>query len=161
MEGTDKQGIFNQLNDEFKADLDIFQEETGTQLILGLWTDNTPPSDMFILIGSQEQLLAKAEYLNRRFDLEGISDQLKEKARNGHALCESAVTLGENETILRAIIIVDVGRKPNYCIRRQLMVAFGLFGDLSEKDDSILAIRPTVVRPLTDLDRLFLKNLYQ
>ncbi|MDO6484397.1 hypothetical protein [Shimia thalassica] len=160
VEGENKRASLDSLRDDLAQDINTFQKETGIQIVLGLWSDNNPPPDIFFLLGREEELLARADYLRARFEEPQLPIRMEEKTREAKAICEGVVSLAEGQTILRALILADIKRKPNYCFRRQLMVAFGFFGDLPEGADSILA-EPNSPERITKLDRTFLNHLYR
>jgi len=147
------------LAETFEPDRRILQSETSIRLPIGLWGDEGPEPRIFVLIGTRDQLIGRAHTIARRFDLDTFPAEMADMHASGVPLCNSVISVGQDQTILRAIITVDADAQPFYCLRRQLILAFGLFGDLPAGTPSILASDQGETT-FTELDRRLLRTLY-
>jgi hypothetical protein len=159
VEGKWKADALGLLNDSFEADRILIQNSTGIDLVLGLWGDENPSPSIFVLVGEADEILRRSSYIAERFDVPTFAIELNRAFEGDLGLCNSHITLGEDRAILRAIITVDLAQRPRYCLRRQLLTAFGFFGDLPAGVESILATDQEYLE-LTAFDLDLLSKLY-
>lgn len=159
VEGNEKSSILAGLSEEFDDDRRFIEEATGMKLSLGYWADKNPNPSIFILLGRPEELIARAHFLSRKFEFPKLVEEFEKRFVSDDALCNSFAKVSAKKTIEYALITVDITQNPNYCLRRQLIVALGLVGDLPAEENSILSLGQRE-RFYTELDRALLKILY-
>lgn len=159
--GPSKNEILERLEYGFQKDRSALEQNTGTRIIIGTWDDVDPVSNIFVLVGNRDQLYEAAPYVAKRFrDIDPIVDELNGLYKNGRELCAHAISLGVKNDIIRAVMFVDIDARPNFCMRRNLLAAFGLFGDLPAGVESALSADLSTVK-ITDLDNRLLRRVYR
>ncbi len=156
--GPDKGEFLKYLHPEFQEDAEFLSAKSGKTLDIKLWDGMSKDSSIYVYAGNQRDLIAYSPELDQIFGL-GFTEQIKKLIEEGEPICFSSVSLGGESEITRAVIIVDRSDYPNFCLRRQLISAFGLFGELPTGTDSILG-KGQNRQFFSELDSALLKILY-
>lgn len=160
VEGNDKKSILTKMTGAFDADRKFLEEATGIPISIELWGDTNPAPSVFVLIGKKNELLLRSAYLQKRFDYPNFTSEMAALAARGEGLCYSAVTIGEGGELNRVVIAVERDWSPSYCLRRELIAAFGLFGTLPARAPSILP-SSQLYEYYQEMDRMLLDYPYQ
>lgn len=159
-EGKNKTEVLAPLSGPFELDRQDIQKASGIEFSFGLWGDTNPDPNIFVLIGNRDELLARADYLDRRFIFSDFVRELTELYESDRPLCTSEVLFDENNTILLAVVTVDTGYRSSYCLRRKLLMSIGIVGTVPDGTHSMLTAYGTD-SPMTSLDKSFIRRLYK
>ena len=151
--------VLLRIDTPLQRDLETLSEATSIRLFLGLWDDTEPSPNIFVLIGEREQILRRSGQLADRFGLESFAREIAVRYATDQSLCNSVVAYDDSGNILQAIITIEAELQTEYCLRRQLLVALGLLGDLPSGVNSILSVDQRNLE-ITPLDIDILRRLY-
>ncbi|WP_298919068.1 hypothetical protein [uncultured Roseobacter sp.] len=88
-----------------------------------------------------------------------FGNQLRLQFADGEGLCNGIFALDPPGSLIGALITIEKDQAPAHCLRRQIMVAFGLFGDLPEERVSILSVDQGVLQ-FSEIDKGLPQQLY-
>ncbi|WP_299799854.1 DUF2927 domain-containing protein [uncultured Ruegeria sp.] len=150
--------MLKSMNDEFDADANFLAEKAKKTLNLSLWSKGDQEPEIVVFIGTRKSLWNLVGYVDETLETEFAKDLVGIRER-GESFCSSSLQKTSSGTIKRAVILVDRDERPNYCLRRNLILSFGLVGSLDNGKASILAL-DQMEEFYTPLDGLLLERLY-
>lgn len=152
-----KGSVVRNLSAAFKEDLLFIEEATGIDIQLSSWSDIAPKPSIFIYLGTADQILHAAPAIEMSFNATGYTKDMYRRTSNGESLCIPLVTVKRAGLLDKIVLIVDVNQTPQFCLRRQLIFAFGLVGKLPQDVKSILSTSTHY----TGMDKSLLRVLYR
>lgn len=136
VEGAEKGSVLRRMSSAFDGDKRFLEEHSDVYICLGLWGDDDVVPSIYVIVGSQVDLARKSSELQSLFGLKQLSQEIR-KSQGG--VCFSKISVGSGGKIVRSVVFVDRHNSPNFCLRKELISSFGLFGELPEGAPSILA----------------------
>lgn len=156
---TDLDEIMRQISSELKSDQMILEKQTGIKITLGLWGDQDPKPRIFLLIADKRQILEQAPFISETFKSPDFESKLHDHIEETGGGCFSLLKFDGQGEIKTAFITVDHQQSPSFCLRKQLLNAFGLVGRVSGDKLSVLH-DSSPVEFYSDLDQKLLFELY-